>query len=322
MAMGKDQLIPHSFAKLSKQGTPTFSILFTSCFMIIVILFLDLENLVKTASLLKILLFLFVMLSLIIMRESKIRHYRPKFRSPFYPWVQLVGIGGLVFLIFEMGFIPMLLVGVFILFGFLWYWFYARDKVWREYSLLHLVERVTGEKNTSYLLDEELREILIERDDITEKRFEDLLRKCKIIDTFKYERPDKFARLIANTLSNRLDIDKKKLYNLIMKREKDSNIMVRPGIAILSNIIDERNKFEIIIVRSKKGIMLFDNLPPFHAFFVVVSTSEQQSFYMHSLMWIVQIAEEIDFEKKWLDAKDIHELRNIILSSWRKRKRY
>jgi len=81
MAMGKDQLIPHSFAKVSKRGTPTFSILFTSGFMICVILFLDLESLVKTASLLKILLFLFVIFSLIIMRESKIRHYRPKFRS-------------------------------------------------------------------------------------------------------------------------------------------------------------------------------------------------------------------------------------------------
>ena len=69
-----------------------------------------------------------------------------------------------------MGLIPILLVGIFILLGFVWYWFYARDKVWREYSLLHLVERVTGEKNTGYLLDEELREILIERDDVTEKR--------------------------------------------------------------------------------------------------------------------------------------------------------
>ena len=60
MAMGKDQLIPQSFARLSKRGTPVFSIIFTSFFMIFVILFLDLESLVKTASLLKILLFLFV----------------------------------------------------------------------------------------------------------------------------------------------------------------------------------------------------------------------------------------------------------------------
>ena len=98
--------------------------------------------------------------------------------------------------------------------------------------------------------------------------------------------------------------------------------MVHPGIAILSNIIEGHEKFEIIIVRSKKGIMLFDDEKPIHAFFVVVSTSEQQSFYMHSLMWMVQIAEEINFEREWLNAKDSKELREIILSSWRKRKRY
>jgi amino acid transporter len=322
MALSKDQLLPGFFSKISKKGTPIISILFTSGFMIAVILFLDLEGLVKTASTLVLLLFIFVNLSLIMMRESKLRYYRPSFRSPFYPWVQIAGIIGYSLLIIEMGVVPLVFVGCFMLAGFLWYWFFARDKIWREYSLLHVVERVTGEKKTGYLLDEELREILIERDDVTEKRFEDILRTCEIIDVFKYERPDKFAWLVANKLAKRLNIDKKELYGFIMKREKDSNVMVHPGIAILSNIIDGRDKFEIILVRSKKGIILFDDVPPVHAFFVVVSSSEQQSFYMHSLMWIVQIAEETNFEKEWLNAKDSKELREIILSSWRKRKRY
>jgi len=322
MALSKDQLLPGFFSKISKKGTPVISILFTSGFMIAIILFLDLEGLVKTASTLVLLLFIFVNLSLIIMRESKLRYYRPSFRSPFYPWIQIAGIIGYSLLIFEMGVVPLVFIGCFILAGFLWYLFFARDKIWREYSLLHVVERVTGEKKTGYLLDEELREILIERDDVTEKRFEDILRNCEIIDVFKYERPDKFAWIVANKLANRLDIEKNKLYSFIMKREKDSNVMVHPGIAILSNIIEGRDKFEIILVRSKKGIMLFDDTPPINAFFVVVATSEQQSFYMHSLMWMVQIAEVTDFENEWLNAKDADELRNIILSSWRKRKVY
>jgi len=279
-----------------------------------------LEGLVKTASTLVLLLFIFVNLSLIMMRESKLRYYRPSFRSPFYPWVQIAGIIGYGFLLIEMGIVPLIFVGCFILVGFLWYWFYARDKIWREYSLLHVVERVTGEKNTGYLLDEELREILIDRDDVTEKRFEDLLKKCEIVDVFKYERADKFAWLVANKLADKLDIDKNKLYDLIIKNESDSNVLIHPGISILSNIIGGRDKFEIVIVRSKKGIILFDDAAPVHAFFVVVATSEQHSFYMHSLMWIVQIAEETDFEKEWLNAKDADELRDIILSSWRKRK--
>jgi amino acid transporter/mannitol/fructose-specific phosphotransferase system IIA component (Ntr-type) len=322
MAMGKDQLLPHSFAKVSKRGTPIFSILFTSTFMIFVILFLDLENLVKTASLLKILLFLFVILSLIVMRESKIRNYQPKYRSPFYPWIQIVGIVGLIFLIFEMGYIPILLVGVFILFGFLWYWFFARDKIWREYSLLHLVERITGEKTTGYLVDEELREILIDRDDITEKRFEQVIKNCDVVDIDKYLPPDEFARLIAHKLAERLDTDEEQLFKLLMEQEKKPEIIVHPGIAIFSHVIKGRDKFGIILVRSKKGLIVSDDIDAIHAFIVLVSTPDQQSFYLHSLMWIVQIAEETDFEEEWINAHDSEELKDIFLSSWKKRKVY
>ena len=39
-------------------------------------------------------------------------------------------------------------------------------------------------------------------------------------------------------------------------------------------------------------------------------------------MWIVQIAEEIDFEEEWLNAKNSEELKDIILKSWKKRKIY
>jgi len=322
MAMGKDQLIPGSFAKISKRGTPTFSILFTSGFMILVILFLDIENLVKTASLLKILLFIFVILSLIIMRESKIRHYKPKFKSPFYPWVQIAGLFGLVFLIFEMGLIPMLLVGFFILFGFLWYWFYARDKIWREYSLLHVFERITGKKSTSYMVDEELREILIERDGIIEKRFEEIIKKCEIIDVDKILHPEELAHLISHRLSEKLNIDEEKLYKILRRKERDSNIIVHPGIAILSHIIKGRDKFEILLIRSKKGLIISDDADPINAFVVIVASPDLQNYYHHSLMWIVQIAEEIDFKEEWINAKDSEEIRDIILSSWNKRKTF
>jgi len=322
MAMGKDQLIPASFAKISKRGTPTFSILFTSAFMILVILFLDIESLVKTASLLKILLFIFVIFSLIIMRESKIRHYRPKFKSPFYPWVQIAGIFGLVFLIFEMGLIPMLIVGFFILFGFLWYWFYARDKVWREYSLLHVFERVTGKKTSTFMTDEELREILIERDDITEKRFKEIINKCEIIDIDKILHPEELAHLISHKLSEKLNIDEKKLYKILRRKERDSNIIVHPGVAILSHTIKGRDKFEILLIRSKKGLIISDDVDPINAFVIIVASPDLQNFYHHSIMWFVQIADEIDFKDEWINAKDSEGIRDIILSSWKKRKTF
>ncbi len=320
MAMGKDQLLPNVFSKLSKRGTPVFSIIFTTIFMIVVILFLDLEGLVKTASTLKILLFMLVVIALIIMRESKIRNYRPKFKSPLYPYVHIAGIIGFIFLIVQMGAVPIILVGGFISFGFLWYWFYARDKIWREYTLLHVVERATGEKSTGYLVDEELREILIQRDQLEEERFENQIKNCAIIDLYKYMRPDKLALLIAERLTKRIGIRIDKLYRFLMKREKDSNIVIHPGIAVVSHIIKDKDKFEIIIVRSKMGIILSDNIDPIRAFFVIVATPDKKSLYLHTLMWLIQIAEETDFEEEWVKAKDDNELREIILKSWRKKR--
>ena len=319
MAMGKDHLLPKVFAKMSKRGTPLGSIIFTTIFMIIVILFLDLEGLVKTASTLKIVLFILVMLSLIIMRESKIRHYRPKFKSPLYPWMQVLGISGLIFLVFEMGMIPMMLAGGFVCFGVGWYWFYARDKIWREYTLLHVIERITGMKKTGYLVDEELREILIERDEIEEDRFEQLLKTCEVIDLEKLLSPNNFNQLIAERLAKRIDINENKLYKLIKDRMNTSSMLLYPGVGIFSHLIDGRECFEIVLVRSQKGIFVSEDKEPFYAFIVIISSSDERTFYLHSLMWITQIAEQCNFRDKWLVAENDDKLRELVLAAWKKR---
>jgi mannitol/fructose-specific phosphotransferase system IIA component (Ntr-type) len=75
----------------------------------------------------------------------------------------------------------------------------------------------------------------------------------------------------------------------------------------------------MLLVRSKKGIILSDDVGPIHAFFVIVASPNQKNFYLHSLMWIVQVAEETDFETEWIIAKDDEELKDIILAAWKKR---
>ncbi len=315
MAMGKDQLLPEIFAHVSKRGTPTVSILFTTSFMIFVILFLDLEGLVKTASTLKILLFIFVLLAMIIMRQSNIRHYRPKFKAPLYPWIQIIGLIGLILLLTQMGLLPMVLVSCFIGGSLGWYWFYARDKIWREYTLLHLVEKIKGEKSTGYLVDEELREILISRDEVTEKRFLHILDNCEIVDLYKYLLPDNFMKLMAERLSKRLRIKEERIYRLL-KNRKDSNFIMHPGVAIFSHIIRGKNKFEMVVVRSRKGLMMGDSSEPIHTFFLIIASADQESFYLHSLMWIVEMAGNPDFDAKWIDAKDKKELRQVLINAW------
>jgi amino acid transporter/mannitol/fructose-specific phosphotransferase system IIA component (Ntr-type) len=316
MAMGKDDLLPRSFGKVSRYGTPWVAIIFTSSFMIAVVLFLDLEDFVKTASTLKLILFILANLALIFMREANIRHYRPKYKAPFYPWMQIVGITGYGFLIFQMGAIPLIITGIFLLCGLGWYFVYAHGKIKREYALLHVVERVMGERTTDHLLDEELREILIERDNITEAQFEMKLSKAIVLDLDYFVPPEDFAHKVAHPLSKRLNVEEDVVFSWLIHREKDSNIIVRKGFALISFHIQGMRKFEIALVRTKRGAMFSEEFGPVNAAFILVSSADRENFYLHSLMWLVQLAEIIDFESQWLNAESKEELRKIVLDAW------
>ncbi len=110
--MGRDDLLPRFLGKVNKRfSTPHVSIIATSLFMIVVIGFLSIENLVKTASTMMILMFALVNVSVIIMRASKLQNYRPVFRCPWYPWIQIAAIVLYVVLIIEMGAVPLLITG-------------------------------------------------------------------------------------------------------------------------------------------------------------------------------------------------------------------
>ncbi len=324
LAMSRDSLLPKIFERINARSkTPHFSLIFTAAFMIAVILFLSLENLVKTASTLMILLFMFVNLSLIIMRESKIQGYRPKFRCPLYPWIQILAILGYGFLIFEMGRVPLSITAIFISCGLAWYLLYARKRVNRQAALVHVIERITARELVDATLPDELREIIIERDEIVEDRFDHLIKKCEILDyephaTAKCTAEDIF-KIAANILSKRLEIDKKTLLDLFIERERQTSTVIAPGLAIPHIIVEGAGKFDILTVRCKKGIIFPDTPQPVHALFVLAGSRDERNFHLRALAAIAQIAQGKNFEKRWLNARNAEELRDIILLAERKR---
>ena len=324
MAMSRDGLLPDFFGKVNaKFRTPHFSIILTTVFMIAVILFLSLENLVKTASTLYILLFAFVNLSLIVMRESKIQNYRPKFRSPLYPWIQIFAIVGYGFLIFEMGRIPLSIAGGFIGLTLIWYLVYAGIRVERRSALMHIIERITTKDIGETTLPGELKQILIERDNIVEDRFHRLIEDCEILD---YEPPatqkctvEDVFKMVAPIFSRRLEIDEKRLFDLFMERERQSSTVIAPGHAVPHIIIEEKGKFEILLVRVRKGVIFPDTRKPVHVLFAIVSSRDERNFYLRALAAIAQIIQEHHFEKRWMAAKSKEALRDILLLGERKR---
>ena len=94
-------------------------------------------------------------LSVIVMRESKIESYDPGFRSPFYPWMQIIGMVTPVFLIFQMGWLPTLLSAGLITICIFWFVWYAADRVDRHGAIYHVFERLGRQRFAG--LDTELR---------------------------------------------------------------------------------------------------------------------------------------------------------------------
>lgn len=320
LAMGRDQLLPELFMRINYRfKTPHISLFITSGFMIFIILFLSLENLIKTASTLQLLLFVFVNLAVIIMRESKIQSYRPKFKSPLYPWIQIAGIGVSAFVIFEMGMVPLSITGLFIVASLTWYMLYARFRVERQSALMHVIERITAKELREPTLHNELKDIIIERDNIVEDRFDRLIKECTILDVDHSLTVNDLFTVISDELSEKFDLDNRVLFDLFIEREKESSTVISHGLAIPHILVDGTGKFDIMLVRCKSGIMFKPGNDPIHSVFVLAGSRDERNFHLRALAAIAQIAQDKEFDKNWLKARSIDGLRNIILLAERKR---
>ena len=320
MAMSRDHLLPDALARVNKKlGTPVTSIALTSGFMILAIVALDVERLVKTASTLLIMTYILENASVIVMRASRIQSYQPRFRSPLFPFPQAFAIVIYVALIIDMGFIPLMVASCFIILSAFWYFVYARQRVWRDSAIAHIITRVTDKEFRTPGLEQELLGILFERDNIIEDRFDELIRNCMILDLDGKRSSDSVFREVAGLMADRIGSSPDELYEKLIQREAEGSTVIQKGLAIPHIVIGGQNKFEILIVRNRDGIT-FPGLPdPVHAVFILAGTKDERNYHLRALMAIAQIAQHKQFEERWLKAPDIQSLRNMILLAKRRR---
>ena len=320
MAMGRDQLLPPLLSRVSSRfKTPHISILLTGGFMITAIVFLELEVLVKTASTLMLILFILDNASVIIMRESKIQSYRPRFKSPLYPYIHIAAIVAYSALIIDMGSVPLLITVGFIGLSAAWYWLYVCRRVSRASAVMHVVERVTDRELKTVTLENELRDILLERDNIIEDRFDELIRGCEVLDIQVEEKAETIFRQVSVILAKRLGTDEYVLFEKFLHREAEGGTVVQPGFAIPHIVVEGESKFDILLVRAREGI-IFPHAPdPVRIMFVLAGSKDERNYHLRALMAIAQIAQEKQFEQRWFAARDTQGLRNLILLSTRKR---
>ncbi len=318
-AMSQDGLLPAWTGKINSRGVPVPAVLITGCFMALVILILDLPNLVKVASTMKLILFLLVNLSLILMRESRIVSYRPLFKAPLYPVLPIIGILISSLLIYSMGSLPLMISAGFFVVTTIWTIIYRRGSPKRDSALFRIVERIVAQELRSSRLADELTDILIERDGVSTDRFDQLIRKAIILDVSEHLNRKELFEKLATAFSLRLKSDYQEILEKLIIRDAQSTTQVSDYLAIPHIVLDDEESFEIVLVRTSQGVAFENGLSEPTIVFALAGTMSERNFHLQCLMAIAQIARSADFINKWNAAFDEEELRLLVLLAERSR---
>lgn len=319
LALSRDQLLPGKIALISKKfKTPTISIIITGI-IIYLSLLLPLEMLVKAASTVILTSYVLTNLSVIILRESKIINYKPSFRAPFYPWLQIVCVILFTFFIIDLGVAAIELSLALLFISFCIYIFYGRKVKNSEYALLYLLKRITDRRLTENIIEDELREILVNRDNVEQDNFDHLIKNAKIIDIDESMDFENLLKIVAKSLSKEIEMTEEDIISRFIKRQQESNTALSDFLALPHIIIDGEDKMFLTIIRAKKGIKFTEKENKIKAIFFLGGTKEKRVLHLKTLASIATLVGLKDFQDKWLSVENIIEIKNLMILSDRKR---
>ncbi|MDC7224134.1 MAG: APC family permease, partial [Spirochaetales bacterium] len=193
LSLSHDRLLPKFFGTLNHRfHTPVKAIIATGI-IIYLSLLLPLDILVKAASTVILTSYVLTNVAVIVLRESGLTNYRPTFRAPLYPFLQIVCILLFSFFIIDMGLEAIEISLALIFLSFCLYMIFGRKEKQRESALLHLLKQLTDKRLIHDVLEDELRDVVINRDEIEQDSFDRLIGECRFIDI---DGPCDFSQLL------------------------------------------------------------------------------------------------------------------------------
>ena len=319
LAMSRDHLIPGKFSKLTPRNIPHYGIAVTVGLIIFLVMSFDIASIAKLASAFQLLMFALICFAVSVMRESRIEAYDPGYRSPFYPWMQLFGVFSPVWLIAEMGMVPILFSLALVTLGTVWYISYARERVVRSGAIYHLFARL-GEQRFEGL-DRELRGIMKEKGVREEDPFDEVVTRAEVMEFSQKYLFEDITHDVAKELARSLRIPADELEQGFMEGSRIGATPISHGAALPHIRLADIKRAEMVIVKAKETC--FVEAPdfsgkislqgPIHAFFFLVSPSENPGQHLRILAQIAGRVDDEDFLKDWLAANDEQELKEILL---------
>ena len=319
LAMSRDNVLPEFFSKIQTRGAPLYAIYATVGLILIFVLVFDASRVAKLAGAFQLMMFGLSCLAVMVMRESRIESYDPRFRSPFYPWLHILGVLAPFWLIIQMGILPSLFTGGIIVFGAVWYTYYAQDRVDREGAIYHVFERLGRQRDEG--LDRELRQIMKEKGLREADPFEEVVTAASIIDT---PAGTAFRNVIWEAsahLAKACDVSAKELAEDFRQGTLVGMTPVSHGVALPHLRRPDIGSAYMVLVRCPGGMQMDvdlaedrdDQSEPVQAVFFLMSPLDDPGQHLRLLAQIARRVDKEDFMGAWLSASNHQELKEAIL---------
>ena len=319
LAMSRDHVLPQLFSKIQGTGAPIYAIYATVGLILVFVLVFDASGVAKLAGAFQLTMFGLSCLAVIVMRESRIESYDPRFRSPFYPWLHILGVLAPFWLIVEMGVLPSLFTGGLIIFGAMWYNYYARERVDREGAIFHVFERLGRQRDTG--LDRELRQIMKEKGLRDADPFEEVVTRASIIDSPGGTGFRNIVLEASTHLAEACNLSAKELGDGFLEGTVVGMTPVSHGVALPHLRQPEIESAHLVLVRCPGGVEMdvgpaerqYNQSEPVQAVFFLVSPLDNPGQHLRILAQIAGRVDEEDFMEAWLSAPNHQKLKEAIL---------
>ncbi len=323
LAMARDNVLPGFFGRIGGRGTPTVGIAITVALILVSVTLFDPTKIAKLASAFMMVMFAFVCVAVIVMRESRIESYDPSFRSPFYPGLQIVGILAPFWLIVNMGIFPTLFTGGLITFGAMWYTYYARDRVDREGAIFHVFERLGRQRDEG--LDRELREIMKERGPREADPFDQVFTGARVLDLPGPIDFEDVATQASQQLALDLPVAASELTDGFLLGTRMGETPVSHGVALPHIRLEVVDRAYLALVRVRGGVRFETELDgagralkePIRAVFFLVGPEQDPGRHLRILAQIARRVDQDSFMPEWLGAESDEQLREALFRNER-----
>jgi amino acid transporter len=320
LAMSRDRVIPHSFSRFSRFKTPYNAIILTSAVILLIIVATGLERIAKMASTFQLLVFAFVNIAVIVMRESGIKSYDPGFKSPLYPYVQIMGILIAVVLIPEMGIVPSIFAMGLVAVGVIWHNLYVRPRVEPRVGAIgkmaeRLGERLLERDADAMGLRTELRQLMKERGLREGDPFFQLVQSADFVEVGPEVDSEEVIRRGADLLARQSGISRDLIFGALLERNRLGETPAEAGVALPHLLLNDVEGFYMVAVRSIKGLDFPLANQAIHAVFLLLGNRSNPTQHLRFLAEIARRAENPNFIDKWIATDSVNELPALLLST-------